>query len=60
MTTPLCDDALRGESRERVSHGPPAAGADLPNGLEMSRPASSRILLDEPGPQLAGSAPSSC
>jgi hypothetical protein len=32
----------------------------LPNGLEMSRPASSRILLDEPSPQLAGSAPSSC
>ena len=31
-----------------------------PNGLEMSRPASSRILLDEPRPQLAGSAPSSC
>ena len=32
----------------------------LPNGLEMSRPASSGILLDEPRPQLAGSAPSSC
>jgi len=31
-----------------------------PNGLEMSRPASSRILQDEPRPQLAGSAPSSC
>jgi hypothetical protein len=31
-----------------------------PNGLEMSRPASSRILLDERRPQLAGSAPSSC
>ena len=31
-----------------------------PNGLEMSRPASSRILLDRPLPQLAGSAPSSC
>jgi hypothetical protein len=31
-----------------------------PNGLEMSRPASSRILLVEPKPQLAGSAPSSC
>jgi hypothetical protein len=34
--------------------------AATPNGLEMSRPASSRILLDEPRPQLAGSAPSSC
>jgi hypothetical protein len=31
-----------------------------PNRLEMSRPASSRILLDEPTPQLARSAPSSC
>jgi len=31
-----------------------------PNGHEMSRPASSRILLDEPRPQLAGLAPSSC
>ena len=27
-----------------------------PNGLEMSRPASSRNLMDEPRPQLAGSA----
>jgi hypothetical protein len=35
-------------------------GVAAPNGLEMSRPASSRILLDEPTPQLAGSAPSSC
>jgi len=26
-----------------------------PNGLEMSRPAGSRILLDEPRPPLAGS-----
>ena len=34
--------------------------AGMPNGLEMSRPASSRIVLDEPRPQLAGSAPSSC
>jgi hypothetical protein len=33
---------------------------EAPNGLEMSRPASSSILLDEPRPQLAGSAPSSC
>src|SRR3990172_1999528 len=30
------------------------------NGLEMSRPASARILLSKPRPQLAGSAPSSC
>ena len=31
-----------------------------PNGLEVSRPASPRILPDKPRPQLAGSAPSSC
>jgi len=32
----------------------------LANGFEVSRPASSRILLDKPRMQLAGSAPSSC
>jgi hypothetical protein len=32
----------------------------LPNGLEMSRPASSSILHPLDSPQLAGSAPSSC
>ena len=36
------------------------AGLLKANGLEMSRPASARILLDRPTPQLAGSAPSSC
>ena len=34
--------------------------AGPPNGLEVSRPAGSRIPLDEPRPQLAGSAPPSC
>jgi len=36
------------------------ASVGRPNGLEMSRPASTRILQDGPTPQLAGSAPSSC
>ena len=50
------DDCLRGVA-DRCDH---FERSGMPNGLEMSRPASSRILLDEPTPQLAGSAPSSC
>ena len=34
--------------------------AETPNGLEMSRPASTSILHQLDSPQLAGSAPSSC
>jgi len=48
-----------GWSKVKRIHWLAKTPAMLPNGLEMSRPASSRILLDEPRPQLAGSAPSS-